>query len=288
MEIIAELESSARGLYTGAICLLQPGGDMVASVPIRTAILDRATGIATFNVGAGITADSTATEEWAECLAKARVARPAAVPDGASLFETIRLEAGMLVRRHAHIARLKASAALFGWAIDETRLVAALDALCADHPLGTWRARVVLDRDGEVRCDAVPFVPDLRRWRVGLAPTPVDTRSPLLFNKTTCRDVYDRARAAVPGADDVLLWNPRGELTESCVANIVVAFDGRRVTPPVSCGLLPGVFRGQLLADGHVEERVVLVEDLARATRTWLVNSLREWIDVKLDLLLNT
>ena len=58
MEIIASLESSPRGIYTGAVCLLQPGGDMVASVPIRTAVLDRAPGVATFNVGAGITADS--------------------------------------------------------------------------------------------------------------------------------------------------------------------------------------------------------------------------------------
>ena len=282
MEIIAALESFPRGLYTGAVCLLRPGGDMMASVPIRTAILDRATGIATFNVGAGITADSTASDEWAECLAKARVARPAAVPDDASLFETMRLEAGVLVRRDAHIARLQASAALFGWPIDERRLSAALDRLCAHHRTATWRARLVLDRDGHVRTEAKPLVRDSRHWRVGLADAPVDTRSPLLFNKTTCRVVYERARAAVPGADDVLLWNARGELTESCVANIVVALDGRRVTPPVACGLLPGVFRAQLLTEGQVEEGVVRVEDLGRATGVWLVNSLREWIDVEL------
>ena len=122
MEIIADLESSPRGLYTGAVCLLQPGGDLIASVPIRTAILDRGTGVATFNVGAGITADSTAAEEWAECLAKARVVRPAAVPDDASLFETMRLEAGTLVRRDRHMARLLASASLFGWPADSDRL----------------------------------------------------------------------------------------------------------------------------------------------------------------------
>jgi len=58
--------------------------------------------------------------------------------------------------------------------------------------------------------------------------------------------------------------------------------DGQRVTPPVSSGLLPGVFRQQLLSRGEVEERIVRVDDLAQASRVWLVNSLREWIDVDL------
>ena len=282
MEIIASLESSPRGIYTGAVCLLSPGGDMTASVPIRTATLDRATGIATFNVGAGITADSTAADEWAECLAKARVVRPPAVPDDASLFETMRLEAGRLRRRDGHVARMLASAELFGWPVDAARLAAELDALIARHPHGLWRARVVLDRHGEISAETMPFVPEARRWRVTLATTPVDTRSPLLFNKTTRRDVYRDAHAAASSFDDVLLWNARGEITESSVANIVVEIDGRRVTPPITCGLLPGVFRAQLLADGTIEERIVLIDDLKRAAGLWLVNSLREWVDADL------
>jgi para-aminobenzoate synthetase/4-amino-4-deoxychorismate lyase len=280
-EIIADCESSPRGLYTGAVCLLQPGGDVTASVPIRTAILDRVTGVATFSVGAGITADSTAADEWAECLAKARVVRPAAVPDDAFLLETMPLVDGAFARRAAHLARMQASARLFGWPADPGRLDAALDGLLADHSCGSWRVRLLLDRHGRVLVEAVPFVPDARRWRVCLAAHPVDTRSPLLFNKSTSRSAYDEARAAAPGADDVLLWNARGELTESCLANLVVAIDGRRVTPPIACGLLPGVFRGQLLATGEVEERVVSIDDLTRASGVWLVNSLRGWIDVE-------
>jgi len=282
MEIIASLESSPRGLYTGAICLLRPGGDLTASVPIRTATIDRGTGIATFSVGAGITADSTAEDEWAECLAKARVVRPAAVPDDASLLETMGLMDGVVVRREAHLARMLASARLFGWVADRERLDAALDGLLAHHRDGSWRVRLVLDRRGQVRVEAVPFAPDGRCWRVSLAARPVDARSPLLYNKTTSRDLYDQARAEAPEADDVLLWNARGELTESCLANVVVAIDGRRVTPPLACGLLPGVFRQHLIAAGEVEECVVRVDDLARASGLWLVNSLRGWIDADL------
>jgi para-aminobenzoate synthetase / 4-amino-4-deoxychorismate lyase len=110
----------------------------------------------------------------------------------------------------------------------------------------------------------------------------VDMRSPLLFNKTTAREVYDAARAACAGADDVLLWNARRELTETTIGNLVVDLNGRRMTPPVHCGLLPGVMRETLLADGLVEEGVVPIEALAEVTGLWLVNSLRGWVPLTL------
>ncbi len=282
MEIIAALESSPRGVYTGALCLLHPGGDVTASVPIRTAVLQRGSGLATFSVGAGITADSDAGEEWAECLAKARVVRPPAVPEDAALFETMRLDEGVLVRREAHLQRLLDSAALFGWQVSRADLQRALDALAAAHVTGVWRARMVVDRAGAVRTEAVAFAPEGRRWRLALAAAPVDSRNPLLFNKTTRREIYEDARAGRAEVDDVLLWNGRGEVTEGTVANVVVELDGVKVTPPVACGLLPGVFRNELLTRGDVRERVVRVDELPGASRVWLVNSLREWIDVDL------
>ncbi len=284
MQIIAGLEDAARGLYTGAIALIRPGGDVVSSVAIRTAVVDRRSGVATFGVGAGITADSRAAEEWAECLAKARVVRQPAVPDDARLFETMRLADGVIVRRDRHVARMLASAALFGWDADGARVEAALDALTRRHPAGVWRARVWLDRRGGVETAADPFEADPRPWRVALATAPVDTRSPLLFNKTTRRDVYDAARAGAPaGLDDLLLWNTRRELTEATRASVVVEIDGERVTPPVACGLLPGTMREELLASGAVRERIVRMDDLPRASGLWLVNSLRGWIDVTLE-----
>jgi para-aminobenzoate synthetase/4-amino-4-deoxychorismate lyase len=282
MGIIAALEAAPRGLYTGAIVLLRPGGDFVASVPIRTVVLDRRAGRAVFGVGAGITADSVAADEWAECLAKARVVRPPAVPDEAELFETLRLERGVCVRAEAHLARLRDSARLFGWAVDEAASREALLALGRAHPEGTWRARLFLTRDGAMRVEAVPFDPSPQVWRVGLAREPIDPRSPLVFNKTTCRAAYDDALATVAGVDDVLLWNARGEVTETTRASLIAVIDGIAMTPPLACGLLPGVMRGELLTRGDVEERVLRIDDLRRASEIWLVNSLRGRIDVTL------
>ena len=120
-------------------------------------------------------------------------------------------------------------------------------------------------------------------WRVALASEPVDSRDAFLFHKTTRRVVYDAAREAHPAADDVILWNERGELTESCFANLVLEIGGERVTPPVECGLLAGVFRQELLEAGVVREGVLHREDLAKADAVWLVNSVRGWIRAELD-----
>jgi len=121
-----------------------------------------------------------------------------------------------------------------------------------------------------------------RVWRVALAPEPVDSRDEFLRHKTTNRDVYTRARATRPDADDVVLWNERGEITESTIANVVAELDGTWYTPPLACGLLPGVFRADVLEADMVRERVITKDELRRAARIWLINSLREWIPATL------
>ena len=72
MQIIRELERVPRGAYTGTIGLLRPGGDCTFNVAIRTVVLDTEMQIATCSVGGGITIDSTADDEYAECLVKSR------------------------------------------------------------------------------------------------------------------------------------------------------------------------------------------------------------------------
>ena len=81
----------------------------------------------------------------------------------------------------------------------------------------------------------------------------------------------------------MLLWNSDRELTESTIANVVVKLDGELVTPPVDCGLLPGVFRAELIERGEIRERVVTLEELSRAEEIFLVNSVRRWLEVDLE-----
>jgi para-aminobenzoate synthetase/4-amino-4-deoxychorismate lyase len=74
MRILAELEPDPRGLYTGAIGFIEPGGDCTFSVAIRTIVLHRRTGAATLGVGAGIVSGSSPEEDYRECLLKAEFA----------------------------------------------------------------------------------------------------------------------------------------------------------------------------------------------------------------------
>jgi para-aminobenzoate synthetase/4-amino-4-deoxychorismate lyase len=132
---------------------------------------------------------------------------------------------------------------------------------------------------------------------VRIADEAVDSKDPFLFHKTTNRWVYDRARMNVSaGEDEVILWNERGEVTEATTANVVVEIQGvdrdeqkgMRVTPPVACGLLAGTFRAEVLARGEVSEAIVTVDQLKQARRIWLINSVHEWREARLQDLRST
>jgi para-aminobenzoate synthetase/4-amino-4-deoxychorismate lyase len=199
-----------------------------------------------------------------------------------SLLETMRLEEGEIVRLERHLTRLAGSGRRFGYAYDETQARAALAATRRAHPLGQWRIRLLVARDGTPTVESTPYTPDPRSWRVAFATGAVDSSDPFLANKTTNRAVYDTARLARPDVDDVILSNERGEITEATLANLVAEIDGVRYTPPLASGLLAGTFRGELLASGQIRERVLSRIDVERASRLWLINSVREWIDIVL------
>jgi len=53
-------------------------------------------------------------------------------------------------------------------------------------------------------------------------------------------------------------------------------------SPPIECGLLPGVFRNHLLAEGKIKERVITIDEFKRAKEFFLINSVRKYIRVHL------
>ena len=277
MEIIRRLEPHPRGFYTGTIGLIGPGGDCTFSVAIRTVVLDRQTGLCRFGVGGGVTQYSDEADEYAECAVKARFLTHPAGPF--ELLETLRLGAGRYAFLPEHLARLRASADYHGFALDGPAVDAALEAVRTANPGKRLRVRLLVGRDGAARCEAYSLGTGRREpMRLGLDPTPVDAADAALFHKTTRRALYDRVLAARPDCDDVALCNTRGEVTESCRANIVAALDGRLLTPALDCGLLPGTFRERLLARGIIAEARLTPADLARADRLWLINSVRLWM----------
>ncbi len=140
-----------------------------------------------------------------------------------------------------------------------------------------YRVRLRVGRQGQLALEATPLPLESRvtPWKLRLAPQPIDPRNVFLYHKTTGRAVYEQAYASRGECDDVILWNPDGRATETTIANLVVEKAGRLVTPPVSCGLLPGVFRQHLLDTGQACEDIVTLDDLRQAQRLFVVNSVR-------------
>jgi para-aminobenzoate synthetase/4-amino-4-deoxychorismate lyase len=136
----------------------------------------------------------------------------------------------------------------------------------------------VLGRSGSVDV-AVTALPEPTRDPVRLVvdPEPVDGESVWLRHKTTRRDVYTERRARHPDADDVVLINQRGQVTETTIANVAAHLDGRWWTPPLTAGCLPGIERGRLAETGRLRERDLTPADLRRADDLAVVSSLRGW-----------
>ncbi|RZL96895.1 MAG: hypothetical protein EOP68_26455, partial [Sphingomonas sp.] len=116
MEVVAEVERARpRGLYTGSIGRLDPNGDAMFNVAIRT--LEVGEGQAVMGLGSGIVADSEAGEERRECLAKAAFVTAGQRP--LDLIETMAFdpENGIALLER-HLARMKASADALGFTFD--------------------------------------------------------------------------------------------------------------------------------------------------------------------------
>ena len=268
-EVIAEIEASPRGIYTGAIGWFDPGGDAQFphggaaqfNVAIRTLHLPRGERYAILGLGGGIVADSRAVAEWDEALAKGAFVTMAA--RRFDLIETMAFDpdAGIaLIERH--LARMKASAEVFGFPFDRhaarNELQAATFRLRAPAKL-----RLLLGASGAIAIEVAP-IPQMQTapWTLAVVPLPVAREDVRLRHKTTDRGFYDAARVAC-GADEAVFVDAEGYLTEGSLTSLFVARGDLLVTPPLSRGLLPGVLRAELLASGRAVEGELTSRDLS-------------------------
>lgn len=275
MNIIADLESSPRGIYTGSIGYIAPGRTAQFNVAIRTVVVNKQKGEAEYGVGGGIVWDSSTRDEYQECQAKARILterRPEfkllesilwTPSDGFFLFEE-------------HLGRLADSGEYFGFAIEIDEIRKELERIVSSFPQRASKIRLTVNRLGELDIEGIP-VEFPEAVQIAIATNPIHRDDVFLYHKTTHRHVYDNARRGHIDCDDVLLWNEKGEVTETTTANVVLESKGELFTPPISCGLLPGTFRKSLHAKGVIEERVIAVAELEEYDSLYLINSVRKW-----------
>lgn len=276
MQLIAELESEPRRVYTGAIGFVAPDRRGQFNVAIRTALVDRETKMAEYGVGGGIVWDSEAGDEYAETRHKARVLTE--TPQEFSLIESLRWTPGEgYWLQEYHMRRLRDSADYFDFTFEESRIRRELEQAANTLPDVGHKVRMLLARDGSVSWSVQPLGTQREPVKLALAVTLVRSSDKFLFHKTTRRAVYEAAMAQRGEADDVLLWNERGEITETCASNIVVQFGTELFTPPLGCGLLGGAFRAALLDEDKIRERVILWDELIDARALFRINSVRGW-----------
>lgn len=195
------------------------------------------------------------------------------------LIETMRWEgrAGEALARHA--LRMARSARHFGFPFDEEAFHAAVERATAPLGEAPHRLRLTLGPAGDLRAAAAALTAprDEHPLRMRLAGRRALSTDPFFRHKTTWRHVYEQAyRAATEaGFDEALLLNERGEVTEGTRANLFVEDDNGLSTPPVRCGLLPGVGRAAWLAAPGAEERVLRLDDLRAGEALYLVSALR-------------
>jgi len=272
MEILRELETSPRGAYCGAIGSFAPDGSARFNVAIRT--LTVMGGRGELGIGGGVVQDSQEALEYAECRLKARFFESARRP--LELIETLRFANGF-ARGERHLARMAASARLFGLPFDRIKAEQALTQAVGEMA-GPLRVRLSLDEAGNHKAvtAALPPNPDFWTWRLSGART--QSKDLLLRHKTSWRELYDR-EAAQAGTDEVLLRNERDEITEGARSNVFVRRGGVLLTPPLDCGALNGCLRAELIEQKLAREERLTVKDLDGDV--FLGNSLRGLIPAR-------
>ena len=275
MELITDIENEPRGLYCGALGFVGPD-EARFSVAIRTVVIDSATGDATYGTGGGIVWDSDPGREYAEAKAKAEIL----FVDSPTfdLIETMAFTlAEGLRNRDRHLDRLAGSADYFGYPLCRDAISALLDRTIEALPAPAL-VRLSLTESGDTSVETAPLPGSpTEAVRVAIEDDPVRSSDVWLFHKTSRRDAYTQRRARHPEADDVILVNERGQVTETTVANLAVFLDGRWCTPPLDSGCLPGVERDRLLALDLLAERPITTAELVAATGIAVVSSVRGW-----------
>lgn len=276
MEIIHELETGPRGIYTGAIGYFAPERRAVFNVPIRTLVLSGDQG--EIGMGSGIVYDSDPEVEYQECILKINFLT--AQQPCFQLIETLLWDNGYpFLAKHGH--RLQSSAAYFDYPLSILEFTNRLETAARSFQAGLkYKVRLTLDRFGQMDITSQEIGPDdpsqIHTIKISSIKTHTDDR--FLYHKTTHRSVYDQAyREGVGlGVTDVIFRNQAGEITEGAISNLIIERNGRFMTPPVSCGLLNGVYRTHLLeTHTNLEERVITEADMRNADRIYICNAVR-------------
>lgn len=282
MQIIRELESTSRDVYTGAIGFISKE-EAIFNIPIRTIVLENGKG--TMGVGSGIVWDSNPKKEYEECIVKQRFLF------GAMSF---RLIESMLLRNNKptllslHLERLRKSAHFFGFSYNEEEILYAITQYSKDKidKSSKVKLRLELFRDGKIQLEHSNIqIQNKSLGRIKLSQVRINSKNIFQYHKTTNRKTYNEEykRAVKEGFADFVFLNEKEEVVETSIYNLFIKKDNQYYTPPLSSGALPGVMREYLLKKRKLKEKTLTIADLQFADKIYLCNSVRGIMRVSLE-----
>jgi branched-chain amino acid aminotransferase len=230
---------------------------------------------------------------------------------GDSVYEVFRTYGGVPLFCHEHFDRMENSARLIAMTIAQSR-----DEILSEMRRTAAAANVPQSQDIYVRwhvtrgTGALDLVPtaDLRssfviilkevpKWNpeffvrgMRLAVTrvrrnPVEALSPDIKSGNYLNNILGVAEAVRIGADDCLMLNPAGIVTEASNSNVFFVIDGQLVTPSVESGVLRGITKGAIarMSSAHgfaLRDRRLPADEVLKATECFVTSATREVMPV--------
>ncbi|HEY6437176.1 MAG TPA: aminodeoxychorismate synthase component I [Ignavibacteriaceae bacterium] len=282
MEIIDEIESEKRGIYTGSIGLLTPN-EIKMNVAIRTITINKNIAGGVIGLGSGIVWDSDPENEYEEVLLKSKfLTEPL---DYFEIFETMKYENGEISFLDNHLSRMRSAANYFIFKFNEKKIKKQFESVLSDlDKQQIKKIRIALNKWGKVNID-VSDIPNLKKnISIIISQHKIISKDKFRYFKTTNRKLYDDDHSYnnSKGFYEVLYFNEREELAEGSRTNIFLRKENVWFTPSLESGALPGVYRKYYIEmHPEVSEKKLTIDDLVNADELMLTNALRGEVKVK-------
>ena len=280
MQIINEIEKEKRGIYTGAIGLFHQD-KKIFNVAIRTINLKKEennNGLqGEIGIGSGIVWDSDSEKEYDEVLLKSKFLTE---PDPYfEIFETMKFSNGTFERLDMHLNRMQDAASFFLFKFEKNRIISTLIDEVSNCELGkNYRVKVILNKWGKIKVEVKDIKLTSEEIKIIISDRTIFTENKFQYFKTTNRDFYESEHKQYKekGFFDVIFINEKRQIAEGAITNIFVSKNGMLYTPPLSSGILPGIYRKHWLhTNMNIKEEVLYKDDLLIADEIILTNSLR-------------
>lgn len=260
MKIIDKIEKGRRNIYCGAIGFITPK-DIIFSVPIRILQKENHQTNFKYRAGGAVVWDSNIQDEWEETYTKIKF-----LNSDFKLIETIKVENRKLLFEEEHFERLKKSAEHFGFTYKKPNIKPEKDGIL----------RILLSKNGSYELEYKEIIETADNM-ITISPIKINSSNGFMYHKTTYRPWFAESYEKISNGViyDEIFFNEKGELAEGSRSNIILDLNGKLYTPPISSGILNGIYRQKLISEGKCIEKILYLNDIFDADNVYCVNSVR-------------